>query len=279
MAKKRKQRARGLASKAPAPIVNIAEKRSVRESIEPGRKMSIFLAVPTLSGFVHFSITHQFGRAMHSTGLPECPFFLTTHVLPGIKGIDYARNKIVHTFLYESDCDWLLMVDADQTLPDNFWQMCMIRDADVVSALTPVWVGNATPEEMLRVNQYGVDDKQRCFNLPMPPKEVKQPYRVPIVGTGCIAIRRRVFAPPPVGIGDHPFHFTRDEMGKVIAGEDVNFGTQVNRAGFIIAAHPGIWSDHVKDLHLLQVKEYYDARSSMEREGRTTSDEQRLSIG
>lgn len=264
----------------PAPIVNIAQRRSVRMPLQTDRKPGVFLAVPTVSGKVHFSIPITFGRAMASNALAECPFRFTVHIEPGKRGTDYARNCIVRTFLYETDADWLVMVDDDQVVPDNFWQLCTVLDADVVSGLTPVWVGNMDAETMLRVNNYGVDAEQRCYNLPMPPDEAKQPYRVPILGTGCIAIRRRVFAPPPKGVGEMPFYFTyQDGDRKVKGGEDINFSVECNRAGFVLAVHPGVKFDHTKEIPLWQVEQYYRARHAAEVAGKQTTDLQRLSIG
>ncbi len=279
MSRKRSQKSRSFASAMPAPIVNIAERRSRREALQPDRKPSVFIAVPTLDGNVNFTIAHAFGRAMASSMMAECPFRFLTHVEPGKRGIDYSRNCIVKVFMDNSDADWLLMIDADEIVPENFWQLCMIKDVDVISAITPVWVGNMEPETMLRVNNYGVDGNGRCYNLPIPDETVKQPYRVPIVGTGCIAIRRRVFAPKPHGLGINPFYFTYMDDRKVKAGEDINFGVDANKAGFSLAVHPGVVFDHMKEIPLLQVGRYYDARKKMEMEGRQTTDEQRVSIG
>lgn len=279
MATVRKQKSGSFSAKPLAPIVNIAERRSRREPLQQGRKPTIFIAVPTVDGRVNYTIALLFARAMASSMLPECPFRFITHIEAGKRGIDYARNSIVKTFLEGSDADWLLMIDDDQIVPENFWQLCAVSDADVVSGITPVWVGNMDPETMLRVNNYGVDSEQRCYNLPMPDKTVKQPYRVPIVGTGCVAIRRRVLAPRPSGVGAVPFYFTRHEDQKVQGGEDINFSVECNRAGFVLAVHPQVWFDHVKALPLMQVDAYYNARKAMEAEGRQTTDLQRVSIG
>lgn len=275
----RRQRPRAFPTGAPAPIVNIAEARSKRNALQPGRKTGVFLAVPTLTGRINFSIAMLFARAMASSRLLECPFEFTVHIEAGKRGIDYARNCIVRTFLSESNADWLYMIDDDQIVPDNFWELCMVNDADVVSGLTPVWVCNMDPEAMLRVNAYGVDAQHRCYNLPIPPADARQPYRVPIVGTGAIAIRRRVFAPRPAGVGDAPFYFTHEPSRKVQAGEDVNFSVECNRAGFVLAAHPGVRYDHTKELSLGQIATYYNARHAMELAGRSLTDEQRVSIG
>jgi len=273
------KRGTSFSEKALAPIVNIADRRSVRDALEPQRKTGIFVAVPSVTGKLHYSIAMTFARASASSHLPECPFNFTVHVEPGRRGIDFARNLIVRTFLHDSDADWLLMIDDDQVVPENFWQLCTVRDADVVAGICPVWVANMDPEAMLRVNNYGVDRDQRCYNLPMPDESVQQPYRVPIAGTGAIAIRRRVFAPKPKGVGDTPFYFTHMPDRKVMGGEDVNFSVECNRAGFVIAIHPLVHFDHVKELPLGQIESYYRARRKMEEAGKQTTDLQRLSVG
>ena len=280
MARSRKQKkARYFAATAPAPIVNIAQGRSKRTALQPGRKPTLFLAVPTVDGDMHFSIGLAFARAMSSTHIAECPFHFGVHVEPGKRPIDHARNCIVKTFMEETDADWLVMIDQDQGVPDNFWELCTVTDADVVSGLTPVWVGNMDAEAMLRVNNYGVNAEGKCYNLPIPPAEAKQPYRVPILGTGCIAIRRRVFAPPPAGLGMNPFAFTYTDTRKVMAGEDINFSVAANRAGFVLAVHPGVRFDHLKPVPLWQLEQWYQARKAMEAAGKQTSEAQRISIG
>lgn len=262
-----------------APVVNIAQARSKRESIQPNRKIGIFVAVPTGDGKVHFSIPILFAKLMASNGVAECPFRFVVHVEPGKKGIDYARNCIVRTFLGESDCDWLVMIDADEVVDEEFWKLCTVSDSDVVGGITPVWVGNMDPEIMLRVNNYGVDSQGQCYNLPAPADGLKSPYRVPVLGTGCIAIRRRVFAPKPLGVGDTPFYFTHMPDRKIMGGEDVNFSVECQRAGFTLAVHPDVFFDHMKEIPLGQIERYYRARKAMEMAGRQPSETQRLSIG
>jgi hypothetical protein len=99
------------------------------------------------------------------------------------------------------------------------------------------------------------------------------------VGTGLIAIRRRVFAPKPSGLGDSPFYFTFLEDRKVQGGEDVNFSVDANRAGFVLAVHPQVKSDHLKEIPLNQVEVYYRARKALELAGKEITPEQRVSIG
>lgn len=279
MRRKRKQRTRSFSSTAPAPIVNIAERRSEREALQSGRKPSVFIAALCVDSKLHYTIAMAFGRAMASSMVPECPFRFAIHAEPGKRGHDYARNSIVKTFLHDTDADWLVMIDQDQIVPENFWKLCTVRNADIIGAITPVWVANVAHEAMLRVNNYGVDEKGRCYNLPIPDQSAQAPYRVPVVGTGCVAIRRRVFAPPPHGLGEHPFYFTFADDRKVQAGEDINFSVDANKAGLVVAVHPEVRFDHLKEIPLWQIEKYYDARKAMELEGRQTTDEQRMSIG
>lgn len=280
MPRKRKQKkARYFQSTAPAAIVNIAQVRSRREPLQADRKSSMFIAIPTLSGRVDATIATNFFRAGASSMLAECPFRFAVHIERGQRPADYARNRIVKTFMEDTDCDWLVMIDDDEVVPDNFWQLCTVRDADIVSGLTPVWVANMDPEAMLRVNNYGINAEGHCYNLPIPDESVKQPYRVPICGTGCIAIRRRVFAPKPHGLGIAPFAFSYMEDRKVRAGEDINFSVSANRAGFVLTVHAGVRFDHEKGLPLWQVEKYYQARKAMEVAGKQTTDAQRISIG
>lgn len=277
--RKRKQSSKSFSATAPAPIVNIAERRSIRQPLQGGRKQGIFLATLTADGRVNFSMAMSFARAMASTAVMECPWKFSVHVEVAKKPADYARNCIVKRFMEESDDDWLVMIDSDQVVPDDFWKLCTVTDADIIGGLTPVWVGNMDPETAFRVNNYGVDNQGRCYNLPIPADSVDQPYRVPIVGTGCIAIRRRVFAPKPHGLGLSPFYFTYTEERKVQAGEDINFGVDANKAGFVVCVHPGVRFDHMKEIPLWQIERYYNARKKMEQEKRVPTDEQRLSIG
>lgn len=280
MPRRRKQKkARYFQSTAPAAIVNIAELRSRRSPLQPDRKPSMFIAVPTVTGRVHFTIATTFARAMASSALKECPFRFGVWIEPGKRQADYARNCIVKKYMEETDADWLVMIDDDEVVPENFWHLCTVRDADIVSGLTPVWVANMDPEAMLRVNNYGINPEGHCYNLPIPDETVKQAYRVPICGTGCIAIRRRVFAPKPHGLGMAPFAFSYMEDRKVRAGEDINFSVSANRAGFVLTVHPGVRFDHTKDLPLWQVEQYYQARKAMEDSGKQTTDAQRVSIG
>ena len=235
-------------------------------------RLRIFFGVPTVSGKVNWSIAHQMGKMMAYSRDPSSPIEFATSFIVGQRPVEYARNNLVKQFLTQTDAHWLMMVDDDQVMPENFWELVRVP-VDVVSGTTNVWVGNGYLPGRLRVNQYGLNEKAQCFNL-TPPDEPPGPYLVPIVGTGCVAIRRRVFEK----LGDHPFRFTYDEYGKMIAGEDVNFCMDTLKAGFKIAVHPTVKFGHVKEIDLAQIGEFEKASREFHAAGREHLPNDMLSV-
>ncbi len=88
MAKRRNQKKGGFTTSPPEPVVNIAQARSVRTALQPKRKPGVFIAVPTVSQKVNYSLAMTFGRSMASSMLPECPFNFSIHIENGKKCID-----------------------------------------------------------------------------------------------------------------------------------------------------------------------------------------------
>ena len=54
---------------------------------------------------------------------------------------------------------------------------------------------------------------------------------------------------------------------------------ECNRAGFVLAVHPGVRFDHTKELALWQVEQYYRTRKAMEIGGKALTDAKRISVG
>lgn len=249
------------------------------QAVAGNGKIPIMFAVPSESGRVNWSIAMAIGRMMFNSQAAGCPFQFDTHIIAGIRPIQYARNIIVEKFL-DSPCQWLIMVDDDQVVPENFWQLVTISDADVVSGKTNCWVGNGYLPGRLRVNQYGLIKREEiefpeCYNLSPTAEHEKQPYRVPIIGTGCIAIRRHVIE----ALGPNCFQFSYRRNGSIMGGEDINFSQACNQAGFAIAVHPLVKFGHMKHVDLALVDEYAAARVAFEATGKTHDPISMLSIG
>ena len=247
--------------------------------VPTGQKVGVMFAVPSEDGRVHASIAFHIGRMMYNRDRPECPFRFDTHVVPGVRPIQFARNLIVDTFL-ASDAQWLIMVDDDQVVPENFWQLMTVSDADVVSGKTYCWVGNKYTAGRLRLNQYSLIKREEvefpeCYNVWEPAEAKGQPYRVPIVGTGCIAIRRHVLE----ALGPNCFQFSYKKNGSIMGGEDINFSQMCNQSGFVIAVHPGVRFGHVKSLDLAEVADWEEAHHAHRLTGKPHDPIDVLSIG
>ena len=220
-------------------------------------KPGVLIAVPSLTGNIRWSIAHQFAKLGQLSNHPGHPFEYSTLFKICVNPIQYARNQIVDAFMDNPAFEWLLMIDDDQEVPDNFWTLLMVEAADIVLGMTFCWVGTDYVQGRLRVNQYTLNDKQQCVSIK--PRHQSIPYEIDIGGTGCMAIRRRVIEK----IGRNPFQFTHEDNGKVKASEDVGFCIKAKAAGFRIAVHPQVVFGHIKPLDLLQVSQWAESRFAM----------------
>lgn len=269
-------------------IENKPQLKAVMKTFKPEDKTRVLVAVLSLDGNVNWTIAHEFGRMMANSPDPRCPYNFSTHVKTGVRPVEYARNLVTELFMHEGEWEILLMIDHDQLMPQNWHGLFTVGGADIVSGLTYCWVGNQFAAGRLRVNQYGVDDKMECFNIQPPPTNGK-PYEAPIVGTGCIAIRRNVFEKLGCGREDcdqhndakrpDPWYFTQKPLGRYRGSEDINFCVDARRNGFKIAVHPGVVFGHMKSVELSQIAEMIGAQSKMKAEGKTPTIEQMKSLG
>lgn len=218
---------------------------------EPEGRVGVMIAVPSLTGFVRWSIANMAATAATYNHDPQCPWWFQMFWVNGARPFEYARNKIVRYFMENTTAEWCYMIDDDQEVPDNWFHLLRISDADVVSGTTTCWAGVENSAVRMRVNQYTLDPQGRCTNI-TPPATNGSPYQVPVVGTGCMAVRRRVFEK----LGMHPFKMTQCEDGSIMAGEDVYFCNEVNKAGFRISVHPQVKFGHLKTVDLNHVAEW-----------------------
>ena len=286
--KKRGPGVRARKKAAKAPVVPIGThgggpRSTLRRNHSNTFKPGIMYTALTVDGNVNWSIAQSMAWAQGVNGKEGFPFEFGTKLQVGTRPVEYARNLLTEDFYNKApeNFEWLLMVDQDQVVPQDFWRLCLVGDADVVSGLTYTWMGRNDPACHLRVNQYGLNEKSQCYNLDVPPDVISKgtPYRIPIAGTGCIAIRRRVFAPPPHGLGVSPWRFTYEERGKTKAGEDINFSVDASQAGFVFTVMPSVKFGHVKELDIAQVKTWYDARHAADNAGIAQTPDKMVSIG
>lgn len=156
-------------------------------------------------------------------------------------GVVDARHLIVKAFL-RTDQDICVMCD-DDTIPPIEWPGIVEHvaegRADICAAVVPIAVEGTT----FLPNVFRRDDTMsKGYALDNAFIKEKGLQEVDAVGTGLIAIHRRVFedkrlvAPFKASFGDGP-------------GEDVSFCRRAKEAGFLLTVDFDIWCDHYVEVH------------------------------
>lgn len=182
-------------------------------------------------------------------------------VRAGAMGIPEARNQIAAEFLNESDCEWLLFIDADMGfLPDTVARLVAAADPDTA----PIVGGLAFAYREFGSDGFG---GYRSYPLPTlfeyelcPDNEYRfvgrRHYRVntlePVRATGAaiLLIHRSVVAAVHEHYGPHWF----DRIGGAdgLMGEDVSFFVRTGALDFPAHVHTGIRTTHAKTIWLAE---------------------------
>lgn len=166
-------------------------------------------------------------------------------------GISVAdvRNKIAWKFM-DTDEEVLVMVDDDVVPPHGFYSKLMDGiyryGYDIVSGVVLV----AKALDIHRPNVY-VRDGTTWVPAPIP-TDGAGIIAAQAVGTGCIAVHRRVLKKVK-----HPFNFKLDSQGIVVVGEDLNFCQRASSQGFKIAARYDVFCEHYDDVYANGVAQAY----------------------
>ena len=157
------------------------------------------------------------------------------HYEAGRLSVTDTRNRIVHKVL-ASEATTLVFIDDDVIPPLDILTMTT-HDKDIIGAPYPI----------IRAGGYG----QPGFPIPFPCalehdparntyRTIPDPFgrtglvKVDAIGTGCMAIARRVLEHPDLHM---PFVLGVDEYGQMLMSEDVYFCQRAMKAGF------EVWAD------------------------------------
>jgi hypothetical protein len=176
-------------------------------------------------------------------------------LVKGVGLLTRTRNLIVKNFLDDTNADWLLMVDSDQTLPldvfDKLVDTAHKEDKPFVAGL--VFAAFFENEVLRPVPAiYSGDTIDQLFPIDDYPKDTVIP--IGASGTGCILIHRRVLeamrenANPNQGT-DWCWFFDGALAGRWFS-EDLLFCRKVASLGFAMFAHTGAILAHKKDFWL-----------------------------
>lgn len=227
---------------------------------------------PVMVGFLAGGMMVHVTQAWFSYQLPllnadqDCPFAFMPWYEAATKPCERARNQICGAFL-ESECQILMMVDDDMVIGDNLIDLlATAEDWDIIAPLQHMFIpadkraGREVAEclpcafgrdadapigkQMLRVKPNGrpVDD-------------------VSAVGSGVIAIRRRVLEDPRMQVepGYDPPAFFRNLLlpnGVRERGLDIDFCWRATELGYGVKVNWNVPVGHYKRVDLFDVDMY-----------------------
>lgn len=151
------------------------------------------------------------------------------HYEAGRLAVTDVRNRLVQKFL-SSPYEVLVMIDDDIIVPLGILHM-LDRDLDIVGAPYPI-IRVENPIPFPCALEY--DTAHDTYRTLPDPFGRTGLVKVDAIGTGCMAIARRVLEHPDLQI---PFRIGTDEYGQMRMSEDVNFCQLARTAGF------GVWAD------------------------------------
>lgn len=167
-----------------------------------------------------------------------------------------SRNVVVKSFLEDTNCLWLLLIDSDERLTiDTF--MKLIETAHdtqrpIVSGL--VFAAFFNKDDSLRPVPTIYRMTQNAGLQPIDDYPIDQVIEVDATGTGCLLIHRSVFeklrenATPNQG-KDWAW-FVEGAIDGTYFGEDLLFSKRLKSLGYKIYAHTGAILAHQKQFWL-----------------------------
>ena len=187
----------------------------------------IQVCVPT-RGLVDWNTVVRLGQIRDANpGLPPI------HYEAGRLAVTDTRNRISHKFL-ASDARVLLMVDDDVIPPLGILRMAdraACGEVDIVGAPYPIIRVEGAIPFPCALEYDAAHDTYRTLPDPFGRTGL---VKVDAIGTGCMAIARRVLEHPDLQI---PFRIGTDEYGQLRMSEDVQFCHAAREAGF------SVWAD------------------------------------
>ena len=152
---------------------------------------------------------------------------------------DRARNECHRLFL-ESECEYMLFLDADTVPPPSVIDHFLEADKDMISATVQTIQRHEDEPRLIPVAFRWNDEDPDDIGL--------KPYygegrveKVDATTCACTLIKRRVME----AVGPRAFQFTyTDKFGTKGMGEDIFFCSLVSERGFEMFNHYGILCEH-----------------------------------
>lgn len=124
--------------------------------------------------------------ALHKQGIE----FWSPPLTSGVSTTDINRNRIVHTFLHETDAEWLFWTDADNSPPVGAIPRLLATGYKIVSGL---YYGGSMDTELIPIAY--LKNKQGAYHTLDDVYQWERGEIVPVdaVGSGCCLVHRSVY--------------------------------------------------------------------------------------
>ena len=155
------------------------------------------------------------------------------------------RNSIALDFL-KSDCDYLVMIDSDTIVPNNFLEL-IDHDKDIISATYCGW-----HKTYLQFMAFNRDEKAQYGITPISGTGLKE---ADYLGTGAMIIKREV-----IENIKRPFDCTYNDDGIVTLGEDFSFCEKAREKGYKMWVDLDCICSHYKEINLEMVYNYMQTK-------------------
>lgn len=167
-----------------------------------------------------------------------------------------SRNVVVKTFLEQTKCEWLLMIDSDERLSMENWNKLLNaahdKDRPIVSGL--VFAAFFDDNQQLRPVPTIYRQDPETGLQPIDDYPENEIIEVDATGTGCLLIHRSVFErmqeATTANQGKDWAWFVEGAIDGTYFGEDLLFSKRLRSMGYKIHAHTGAVLPHHKDFWL-----------------------------
>jgi len=201
--------------------------------------MKVLIAIPTGTGNMRYETVGSLMMLQKTLEKDDAIIFL-----PRMQICD-ARNKAVKIAI-EGDYDYLVFIDDDMVVPDNFIIRMKEEDKDIFSALSVSRDGENQVKVFKKVTFINGKVATRYEHIANEDLE-KGIVEIGAVGMACTGIKREVFKNIYEKTLGLCFHFRDEIIGdmRLYLSEDLDFCDKANQLGYKIFVDTSLLTGHI----------------------------------
>lgn len=236
-------------------------------------KENVMIGILAGDNRVNVSIAGALFNLPFLSGDDSNRFIFLPWICAGYRPQEFARNTIIEKFLSDPGGDTLIMIDNDMILHghDTLLKLLDTPDYDIAGPLQLMGFRHDTRDDAGNVTGQpkiypvcGMYDRSRPAGkrfVPVLPVNGEKHTQVDIVGSGIMAIKRRVLEDPRMQIepGMSPpaiFRNVYEANGNRTRGLDVDFCVRARELGYRVVVNWSATSGHFKDMDLYEIEVY-----------------------